>query len=42
MECIQHNPGGVTISDIANFTKFSRNTISKYVAILELKNLIFK
>lgn len=41
LECIGHNPGGVTVSDIANFTKFSRNTISKYVSILELKKQIF-
>ena len=41
LDCIRDNPGGVTISDIASFTKFSRNTISKYVSILELKNQIF-
>ncbi|MFX1266812.1 MAG: winged helix-turn-helix transcriptional regulator [Promethearchaeota archaeon] len=41
LECIRDNPGGVTVSDIANFTKFSRNTVSKYVSILELKKQIF-
>jgi len=41
LECIRDNPGGVTTSDIANFTKFSRNTVSKYVAVLEVKNQIF-
>ncbi|MFW9971158.1 MAG: MarR family transcriptional regulator [Candidatus Odinarchaeota archaeon] len=41
LEYIRDNPGGVTVSDIANFTKFSRNTVSKYVAVLEAKNQIF-
>ncbi|MFW9938485.1 MAG: winged helix-turn-helix transcriptional regulator [Candidatus Thorarchaeota archaeon] len=41
LECIRDNPGGVTISDIANITKFSRNTISKYVSILERTDQIF-
>ncbi|MHA1196214.1 MAG: HTH domain-containing protein [Promethearchaeota archaeon] len=41
LEFIRNNPGGVTISDIANATKFSRNTVSKYVSILEVKNEIF-
>jgi len=41
LESIRDNPGGVTVSDIANFTKFSRNTVSKYVSILELKKQIF-
>jgi hypothetical protein len=41
LEAIRDNPGGVTASDIANFTKFSRNTVSKYVALLEVKNQIF-
>lgn len=42
LECIRDNPGGLTITDIANLKKFSRNTVSKYVLNLELKNLIFK
>ena len=41
MECIRDSPGGVTASDIVKFTKFSRNTVSKYVAVLEVKNQIF-
>ncbi|MFX0024758.1 MAG: winged helix-turn-helix transcriptional regulator, partial [Candidatus Hermodarchaeota archaeon] len=41
LECIRDNPGGITASDIVNFTKFSRNTVSKYVSVLEAKNLIF-
>jgi hypothetical protein len=41
LECIRDKPGGVTVSDIANFTGFSRNTVSKYVSILELKEQIF-
>ena len=38
LELIRDNPGGLTITDIANDTGFSRNTVSKYVSILELKN----
>ncbi|MFX1316410.1 MAG: winged helix-turn-helix transcriptional regulator [Promethearchaeota archaeon] len=41
LECIRDNPGGVTASDIANITKFSRNTVSKYVRSLEVTNQIF-
>jgi len=41
LESVRDNPGGVTVSDIANLTKFSRNTVSKYVSILELKEQIF-
>ena len=41
LECIRDNPGGVTASDLANMTKFSRNTVSKYVSILERTNQIF-
>ena len=41
LECVRDKPGGVTASDIANFTGFSRNTVSKYVSILELKEQIF-
>ena len=41
LECIRDNPGGVTASDIANLTNFSRNTVSKYVLTLERTNQIF-
>lgn len=41
LECVRDNPGGVTVSDIVNFTNFSRNTVSKYVSILGLKKEIF-
>ncbi len=41
LEYIRDKPGGVTVSDIAKFTGFSRNTVSKYVSILELKEHIF-
>ena len=41
LEYIRDKPGGVTVSDIAKFTGFSRNTVSKYVSILELKEQIF-
>jgi hypothetical protein len=41
LECIRDNPGGVTASDIANITKFSRNTVSKYVLGLERTDQIF-
>ena len=42
LEYIRHNPGGVTITDIATGTEHSRNTIAKYVSILENKNKIFR
>ena len=41
LECIRNYPGGLTITDIANLKNYSRNTVSKYVSILELKNLVF-
>ncbi len=41
LESIRDNPGGVTASDIAKITKFSRNTVSKYVRSLEVTNQIF-
>jgi hypothetical protein len=41
LECIRDNPSGATVSDIVNSTNFSRNTVSKYVSILELKSEIF-
>jgi len=42
LEYIRHNPGGVTITDIATGTDHSRNTIAKYISILESKNKIFR
>lgn len=41
LECVRDNPSGATVSDIVNATSFSRNTVSKYVSILELKKEIF-
>lgn len=41
LECIRNHPGGITITDIAKFTGFSRNTISKYVSVLEIKQEVF-
>lgn len=41
LEIIKENPDGVTITDIAVKTEFSRNTVSKYVSILGLKKKIF-
>jgi len=40
LDCIRDHPGGVTITDIANLKEYSRNTVSKYVSILELKKLV--
>ncbi len=42
LECIRDNPGGLTITDIANLKQFSRNTVSKYVLSLETKKEIYK
>ena len=41
LEIVRDNPGGVTVSDIVTLTKFSRNTVSKYVSVLEVKGEIF-
>jgi hypothetical protein len=41
LEYIRHNPGGVTKTDITNDIGYSRNTVSKYVSVLESKKLIF-
>ncbi|MFX1445606.1 MAG: hypothetical protein ACFFHV_19495 [Promethearchaeota archaeon] len=41
LDFIKNHPSGASITDIANEKKYSRNTVSKYVSILELKNLIF-
>jgi len=37
LEYIKGKPGGVSITEISKNKGFSRNTVSKYVAILELK-----
>ena len=42
LECIREKPSGITITDIAKDKGFSRNTISKYVSMLELKEDIYK
>jgi hypothetical protein len=42
LECIRENPSGITITDIAKAKGYSRNTISKYVSMLEIKEKIFK
>ncbi len=41
LEYIKQNPGGVTITDIANGTEHSRNTVAKYISILKNKNKVF-
>ncbi|MFX1338849.1 MAG: winged helix-turn-helix transcriptional regulator [Promethearchaeota archaeon] len=41
LEYITRNPDGVTITDIADETEISRNTVSKYVSILGVKKKIF-
>ena len=41
LECIRDTPSGATVSDIVALTGFSRNTVSKYVSILELKEQVF-
>ena len=41
LECIRSHPGGITVTDIAKYTEFSRNTVSKYVSILEIKKDVF-
>lgn len=42
LQCIKNNPGGITITDISKIKGFSRNTVSKYINILKLKNKIYK
>ncbi len=42
LECIRENPSGVTITDISKEKKFSRNTVSKYVTVLEVKEKVFR
>lgn len=41
LEFIKDNPGGVTVSDIVKNKGYSRNTVSKYVAILDIKGKVF-
>lgn len=42
LQCIKNNPGGVTITDVSDIKGYSRNTVSKYINILKLKNKIYK
>jgi len=42
LQSVRNHPSGVTITDIADLLGFSRNTVSKYINILELKNKIYK
>lgn len=42
LDCIKENNLGVTIQDIADKIRASRNTISKYIFQLELEKKIFK
>ncbi|MFX1338853.1 MAG: winged helix-turn-helix transcriptional regulator [Promethearchaeota archaeon] len=42
LEYIKQNPGGVTITDIASGTEHSRNTVAKYISILENRSKIFR
>ena len=41
LEYIREKQGGVTITEIAKKRGFSRNTVSKYISILEIKKKIF-
>ena len=41
MDYIRENPSGITITDISKEMGYSRNTVSKYVAILQLKDKIY-
>ncbi len=40
LKILNKNPAGIIITDIAKITGFSRNTISKYITILELKKKV--
>ena len=42
LKLIKNSLNGVSITDIANEKNFSRNTVAKYVALLEHKKLIYK
>ncbi len=42
LECLEINTAGLTITDIAKKTDISRNTIYRYIDILEEKDLVFK
>ena len=41
LDYIREHPSGVTITDISKEMGYSRNTLSKYVAILQLKDKIY-
>ncbi|MBN1800107.1 MAG: helix-turn-helix transcriptional regulator [Candidatus Lokiarchaeota archaeon] len=41
-QCILNNGYGLTVTDIANEINFSRNTVYKYLEILENEELIYK
>ncbi|MFX1277729.1 MAG: hypothetical protein ACFFAT_22145 [Promethearchaeota archaeon] len=41
LDYIRENPSGVTITDIAKDMSYSRNTVSKYITALQLKDKIF-
>ena len=41
LDFIRENPSGITITDIAKEMGYSRNTVSKYTAILQLKDKIY-
>ena len=41
LDYIRENPSGVTITDISKALSYSRNTVSKYNAILQLKGKIY-
>ena len=40
LDTIRNHPGGLTITDIAKIKSYSRNTVSKYVSVLELKDQV--
>jgi predicted transcriptional regulator len=42
LECLENNTAGLTITDIAKKTDISRNTIYRYIDILEENDLVFK
>jgi len=41
LDHIRENPSGITITDISKEMGYSRNTVSKYIAILQLKDKIY-
>ena len=42
LKLIKNSLNGLSITDIANEKNYSRNTVAKYVALLEQKKLIYK